>query len=422
MRSDDVLLTRLKVAFKSAPVLDIPGMVKKEMELFRADVRDGISVAVTVGSRGIFNIVGIVKAVVEALASYGAKPFIIPAMDSHGGATAEGQKAMLAEYGVTEETMGVPVLSSMDVVKLGTLPGEERLPLYMDKIAAQADAVFVVNRVKAHTDFHGDNESGIAKMLSIGLGKHAQALVTHGYLSEGLRSFVPRVANAIQATGKVLGALAIVEDGYDQTSILRAVKPRDIVHVDAELLKISKAMMPALPFQNAHVLLVDWLGKNISGTGMDPNIIGRTGIRSESDSPPYTEVICLFDLTQESHGNALGIGLADLIPRRLTDKVDWKVTYENVCTSRFLCRGAMPVTLPTDREVVDMGLFTCGHVEKETLRLARIRNTLHIEEVYVTDALLNEAKATGRVEVMESGVPLVFSEDGTLQKLPYISF
>ncbi|MDR2528498.1 MAG: DUF362 domain-containing protein [Synergistaceae bacterium] len=418
MRGADVLLTRLKVAFKNAPVPNIPGMVKEEMELFRADVRDGMSVAVTVGSRGIFNIAGIVKAVVEALASYGAKPFIIPAMGSHGGATAEGQKAVLAEYGVTEEAMGVPVLSSMDVVKLGTLPGDEGLPLYMDKLAAGADAVFVVNRVKAHTDFHGDNESGIAKMLSIGLGKHAQALVAHGYLSDGLRSFVPRMADTIQSMGKVLGALAIVEDGYDQTSILRAVKPRDIVRVDAELLKISKAMTPALPFQSAHVLLVDWLGKNISGTGMDPNIIGRAGIRGEPDSPPHTEVICLFDLTPESHGNALGVGLADLVPRRLTDKVDWKVTYENVRTSRFLCRGATPVTLPTDREVVDMGLFACGHVGKETLRLARIRNTLRVDEIYVTDALLNEAKATGRVEVMESGVPLVFSEDGTLQKLP----
>jgi hypothetical protein len=418
LRGADVLLTRLKVAFKNAPVPNIPGMVKEEMELFRADVRDGMSVAVTVGSRGIFNIAGIVKAVVEALASYGAKPFIIPAMGSHGGATAEGQKAVLAEYGVTEEAMGVPVLSSMDVVKLGTLPGDEGLPLYMDKLAAGADAVFVVNRVKAHTDFHGDNESGIAKMLSIGLGKHAQALVAHGYLSDGLRSFVPRMADTIQSMGKVLGALAIVEDGYDQTSILRAVKPRDIVRVDAELLKISKAMTPALPFQSAHVLLVDWLGKNISGTGMDPNIIGRAGIRGEPDSPPHTEVICLFDLTPESHGNALGVGLADLVPRRLTDKVDWKVTYENVRTSRFLCRGATPVTLPTDREVVDMGLFACGHVGKETLRLARIRNTLRVDEIYVTDALLNEAKATGRVEVMESGVPLVFSEDGTLQKLP----
>jgi len=386
------------------------------MELFRQDAKSGMRVAITAGSRGIANIALIIKSVVRALRNYGAEPFVVPAMGSHGGATAEGQKEMLAGYGVTEDFVGAPILSSMEVQRVGTLPGPEQLALYMDKHAFSADAVFVVNRVKAHTDFHGDNESGIAKMLSIGLGKHAQALATHDYLVGGLRSFVPRVAEAIVATRKILGALAIVEDGYDQTSILQAVKPGDIVRTDMELLKKSKAMMPTLPFREIQMLMVDYLGKNISGTGMDTNVIGRMGIRYEADASPRIQTICLFDITPESHGNALGIGLADIVPRALIDKVDWKATYENVCTSRFLCRGAAPVTLPTDKEVVDMGLFVCGHVEKETLRLARIRDTLHISEIYVSDALVNEL--SGRGEVLESGVRLLFDENETLRKIP----
>ncbi|MDR3254995.1 MAG: DUF362 domain-containing protein [Synergistaceae bacterium] len=417
MRSEDVLLNKLKVRFKNDPVADIPAETTRQMELFRSDVKAGKRIAITVGSRGIANISTIIKAVCDALKTFGARPFIVPAMGSHGGATAEGQKNVLAEYGVTEEAMGAPVLSSMAVEKIGALPGSEGLPLYMDKNAYEADAVFVVNRVKAHTDFHADNESGIAKMLSIGLGKHAQALVTHGYLLDGLKNFTPRIAEAIVATGKILGALAIVEDGYDQISILRGAHPRDIVRVDSELLKISKSMMPTLPFENIHLLLVDWMGKNISGTGMDPNVIGRIGIRNAEDGTPRVNTICLFDITPESHGNALGIGLADLVPQSLTEKVDWRATYENVCTSRFLCRGATPVTLPTDRDVVDVGLSACGHAERETLRLVRIKDTLHIDEIWASDPMLDDIKDNLMVGIEERGVPLQFGEDGALKKL-----
>jgi hypothetical protein len=345
------------------------------------------------------------------------EPFIIPAMGSHGGATAEGQKSTLAGYGITDATMGVPVISSMEVCKVGILPGPEKLPLYMDKFAYDADAVFVVNRVKAHTDFHGTNESGIAKMLSIGLGKHAQAIITHDYLVNGLRDFIPRIAEYIVSTGKILGALAIVEDGYDQTAILRVVHPEDIVQVDAELLKVSKSMMPALPFTDIHLLLVDWMGKNISGTGLDPNIIGRVGIRGEIDSLPKINTICVFDITPESHGNALGIGLADIVPKSLVNKINWKSTYENVCTSRFLCRGATPVTLDTDRRVIEVGLSACGHANAKTLRMVRIGDTLHIDDIYVTDALLEEVIKNQRVKIVERKIPLIFGENGVLQKL-----
>jgi hypothetical protein len=418
LRADEVSLNKLKVTFKNEPIPDVPAEVARQMELFRDDIRSGMSIAVAAGSRGIANIAEIVKAVVDFFISCEARPFVVPAMGSHGGATAEGQRGVLAGYGITERRVGAPIVSSMEVMMIGVLPGREHLPLYMDRHAFEADAVFVVNRVKAHTDFHGDNESGIAKMLSIGLGKHAQALVTHDYLVDGLRDFIPRIAAAIAATGRVLGALAVVEDGYDQTSIVRAVRAKDIVREDARLLEASKAMMPSLPFKDIQLLLVDWMGKDISGTGMDPNVIGRIGIRGEPDSPPRVNTICLFDITPESHGNALGIGLADLVPVGLTKKVDWRTTYENVCTSRFLCRGATPVTLGSDREVVNMGLSACGHADASTLRLVRIRDTLHIDEIYVSDPLLDESRRSGRVEVVERGIPLVFSEDGSIQKLP----
>jgi hypothetical protein len=416
MKSSDIRLNKLKVQFVSAPIADIEGEIARELKLIQLEITPGMCIAVTVGSRGISNIALIVKTVAGVLKSFGAKPFIVPAMGSHGGATAEGQKMVLKTYGVTEEEMGVPILSSMEVVHVGILPGEEELPLYMDKYAFESDGVFVINRVKAHTDFHGSNESGIAE-ISIGLGKHAQALAAHGYLASGLRQYIPRIAHAIIETGKVIGALAIVEDGCDRTSIIRAVKARDIVTADAELLIQAKKMMPSIPFEQVDVMMVDRMGKNISGTGMDTNIIGRVNIRGEADTPPYSTNLCLFDLTPESHGNGLGVGLADLIPQRLADKIDWKVTYENVLTSRFVERGFLPVTLPIDRDVVDTALRICGHITEKTLRLIRIRDTLHIDEIFVTDPLWEEVRGNSGIELLEKGIALSFSIDGVLKKL-----
>jgi hypothetical protein len=414
----DIRLNKIKVRFESAPIDDIPAETRAQMERFRPQVKPGMTVAITVGSRGIANIAVIVRAVADSLKTFGAAPFIVPAMGSHGGATAEGQTAVLAGYGVTEEAMGVPIRSSMAVEALGEIPGigVDPIKLYMDKNAYQADAVFIVNRVKAHTDFHGPNESGIAKMLVIGLGKHAQALATHAYLVKGLRRFVPLVAKAIIASGKILGALAIVEDGYDQTSILQSVEAERIVEEDAGLLIRAKQLMPALPFTQLDLLMIDWLGKDISGTGLDPNIVGRIAIRGEADSKPEITTICLFDLTPESHGNAIGVGIADLIPQRLADKIERQPTYENILTSRFLCRGAIPMTLPTDRETIAAGLSCCGCTNPKDLRLARIRDTLHIDEIYVSDALLAELDGNTRTDVLERGIPLEFDKDGALKK------
>lgn len=418
MNVNDITLNRLKVSFTNAPLADIPSEVAREMEKMRPFIRKDMRIAVAVGSRGVANIALIVKSALNALSAFGAKPFVVPAMGSHGGATAEGQKELLKEYGVTEEAMGFPVLSSMKVESLGTLPGNETVPLYMDAYAYGADGVFVINRVKAHTDFHGENESGIAKMLVIGLGKHAQALAVHAHMAAGLKELIPRAARAIVDTGKIIGGLAVVEDGYDQTSIIEAVEAADLVKTDAVLLKKSKAMMPRLPFVRLDVLLVDRMGKNISGTGMDTNVIGRMNIRGVPDDPPYITRICLLDLTPESHGNALGVGLADVIPRRLYEKIDWPVTYENVLTSRFVERGFTPVVQPTDLEALAAAVHTCGYRTRQTLRLARIKDTLHLDEIYVTDPLLEDVRGRAGIEIVQRGIPLRFNEEGELAKLP----
>jgi hypothetical protein len=305
----------------------------------------------------------------------------------------------------------------MKVESLGVLPGETGLPLFMDKYAFDADGVVVVNRVKAHTDFHGENESGIAKMLVIGLGKQAQATVVHEHMVKGLRTLIRPAAEAIVKTGKILGALGIVEDGYDQTSVVKAVPAPEIVDGDAKLLRLSKEMMPRLPWDALDVLMVDMMGKDISGTGMDPNVIGRMNIRGEPDGKPEITRICLFGLTPQSHGNALGVGLADVIPQSLYDRIDWKATYENVLTSTFVERGFVPIVRPTDRDALNTALRTCGCQDPEKLRLLRIRDTLHIDEVYATNALRAEAEARDDVTVESGGVRLNFSGQGELQKL-----
>jgi hypothetical protein len=350
---------------------------------------------------------------VGCLKDFGAQPFIVPAMGSHGGATAEGQAEVLASYSITEAEMGVPIRSSMATAQLGSLP-DSGLPVFMDKFAYEADGIFELNRVKPHTDFHGEHQSGIVKMLCIGLGKHDQAKATHSYLGRGLRQFIPQVAQKVIDTGKVIGALAIVEDGYDQTSILRVVQPAEIIAADKELLIKARAMMPSIPFEKLDVLLVDRMGKNISGTGMDINIIGRMGIYGEADSAPFSTVIALFDITEESHGNALGIGLADLIPRSLYNKVDWRVTYENIITTNFLRRGVVPVIRETGREVVESALRCAGHITPETARIVRICDTLHLDEMLLSKPLVAELAAKETIEIAGQNLPLRFDAANTL--------
>jgi hypothetical protein len=417
MNADDLRLNRIRVQFINKPIENIHDTVDGELQKFRDRIFPGMRIAVAVGSRGINNLSVIVRAVIDSLKMLGASPFIIPAMGSHGGATADGQRGVLSEYGITEETMGVPICSAMEVVSLGKLRQYPTIDLLMDRYAYEADAVFVVNRVKAHTDFHSTFESGLVKMLVIGLGKAAQAQAIHSHLLVGLREIIPVVAKELISAGKILGGLAIVEDGYENTSILKGVLSENILEEDACLLKESKLMMPRLPFSDCHVLVIDWFGKNISGTGMDTNIIGRIGIRGEQEGLPDIKRICLLDMTGHGHGNAVGIGLADVITKRVLDKVDWNITYKNIITSCFLERGFMPIVQPTDKAAIKTAIASLGYLPEGTLKLARIKDTLHIDTIYVTDALLEDLNGKENIEVLKRGILLQFDKNNDLQRL-----
>jgi hypothetical protein len=401
----------------SAPLADVPAAAREAVAqaLAGKTLPPGSRVAVTAGSRGIRNIDAIVRAAVEALRGMGAEPFVVPAMGSHGGATAEGQSELLAEtYGIAESTMGCPVLSTMEVVKLGGTP-ERDLPVYVDAHVAQADGILVINRVKPHTDFSGPWESGLMKMIAIGLGKRAQAESIHAFGAWGLRNLMPEVARAKLRLAPILGGLAILEDAYDQTSEIVGLPAATIEAEEPRLLDRVKRQMARLPFEDLDLLIVDRLGKEISGTGMDTNVIGRKRIPGEAEfERPRVERIVLRDLTPETHGNAIGIGLADVVTQRLADQIDWPVTNTNSLVSGFTQRSMLPTVAANDREALETALFLLRRKGAPDLAAARIRDTLHLEHLWISESLLPAAQKRAELEVLGEPEELRFDADGNL--------
>ena len=377
----------------------------------------GASVAIAVGSRGVANIAQIVRALVSHLKGQGYKPFIVPAMGSHGGATAEGQREVVEGYGVTEEFVGAPIRSSMEVVELPNEGVGNRV--FMDRNASEADATIIVNRVKVHTDFHGMHESGIMKMAAIGLGKKRQAIEIHSFGVAGLRERIIPTARAILKHGNIVMGIALVENAYDETMILRAIPAVDIEVEEKRLLEISRRNMPSLPTESLDVLIIDEMGKDVSGAGVDTNIIGRIRVdgQQEPERPRISRIV-VRDLTDVSHGNAIGIGLVDIITKRLYDKIDFKATYENTVTSTFLERGKMPIVADTDCDAVEMALRTASlgpdPASMAKARVMRIHSTLHLDELYVSESVLSEIKGLNYIEV--AGAPCdMANADGTLR-------
>lgn len=392
-------LIKIRQNFKSEHLLDIEGSVKNQIDSLSISSKPGASIAIAVGSRGVANINRIVKATVDTLKEKGVNPFIVPAMGSHGGATAEGQKEVLESYGITEEYIGVPIKSSMQVVELTQTTLKTRV--FMDKYAYESDGVVVINRVKPHTDFHGTTESGLLKMCAIGLGKHKQALELHKYGVYGLRELIPMTAREVLKSGKIIMGIGIVENAYDKTMVIKAVLPSEMEHEEIKLLDTSRKNMPALPVKQLDVLIVDEMGKDISGVGIDSNITGRIRIRGESDlSMPDITNIVVTDLTEASHGNALGMGLADFITNNLYNKIDFKATYENVLTSTFIERGKMPIVAETDRQAAEYALRTSGSIDISKARIIRIKNTLQLDEIFVSEPILDEIKGQSRIKVL----------------------
>jgi len=376
----------------------------------------GKRVALTAGSRGISQIPKILAAVVSWLREHGADPFIVPSMGSHGGATAQGQVQMLANLGITEVSTGAPIHSSMDVVEVGKL--SNGMPVFIDRIAAGADGIVIVNRIKPHTDFVGDFESGLAKMAVLGLGKQEGASIVHSYGVEGLQALMPQAARVIVQNTPVLFGLASVENAYHEVAIIEAVVPEGIAGPEErELLKQAYALLPHFPFPEIDVLIVEQMGKNISGVGMDPKVIGRVKVHGVPDLASCDiRTIAVLDLTHEAHGNASGIGLADVTTRLLVEQIDFEALYIN-CITAGICgiqRSFIPMVAPDDRAAILTALRVCGQADPLQARIVRIKNTLSLDEIDISESLARLSQNSGACRPVSSYFSLNFNPEGRL--------
>jgi hypothetical protein len=404
-----------------APTLqDVPGAIRQELAKLPLStrIRPGDSVALTVGSRGIANMALIIKILVEELKAQGAKPFIVPAMGSHGGGTAEGQRAIVEAYGVTEDFTGAPINATMEVVQVGSI--DDGIPVFFDKYAHEADHVAIVARIKPHTDFSGEIESGLHKMMLIGLGKHRGASLYHqAFAHYSFDHIVRSVGQTVIENCNILLGLAIVENQFDETALIKAVAPEEFLEREKELLILAKKWIPRLPFQQVDLLIVDQIGKDVSGTGMDTNVIGRKDYLYPCSEEVFPKVTRIYvrDLTRKTHGNATGIGIADYTHTRLVNKTDFDSTYINCLTGDNPKAAAIPVHYNTDSKVLDVALKTVGYVQPENARVIRIRHTLDLKEIMVSEAYQAEMKGRDDLEIIEPVQEMSFGEDGNL--LPF---
>ncbi|OAI52317.1 [Fe-S]-binding protein [Planctomycetaceae bacterium SCGC AG-212-F19] len=411
-------MVRVRQQFERTRVDEIPTAVHKTLETLDLSrrIKPGQSVALTAGSRGIANIPLILRSVVASLKQLGAKPFIIPAMGSHGGGTAEGQRAVLESYGITEAFVGAPIRASMEVVSLGETP--EGWPVVLDRHAAEANHIAVIGRVKPHTGYHGPIESGLLKMMMIGLGKHAGALNYHRILLEQPYDKVVRsIGRAIRARAPIAFGLAVVENAYDETARVEAVQPDDFEAREAELLVLAKRWLARLPLARADVLIVDEIGKDISGSGMDTNVVGRKRAFRHEPSPtgqPEMRLIFVRGLSERTHGNAAGIGLADFTSTRLVRSMNYKATVINCLTAGYPEGANLPVHFETDREVMDAALAIIGTRQPEEARIMRIRNTMLLEEVECSEACLDDPHRATEFAPISPSHPLSFDAQGNL--------
>ncbi len=377
-------------------------------------IKPGARIAITAGSRGIANIDRIYKQLISILKSHKAEPFLFPAMGSHGGGTAEGQLEILESLNITEASMGAPIHASMDVVEIGT--SSMGFPVLVDKYAAEADGIIVVNRIKPHTEFEGPIESGLMKMMAIGMGKHKGCFQVHKQtVNYGYRRIIPEIGAIILEKLPVICGLGIVENIFDETAMIKVVLPESFKVREAELLASAKNLMARLPVDKLDILIIDEMGKNISGTGMDTNVIGRIMFIGEDEpqKPSITRIVVL-NLTPQSHGNAIGIGLADYTTRRLVEAIDLNALATNAITAMTPEKARIPIALATDREAVDAALETIGDVLPLNARVVHIKNTLEMKEIRISEALKNELTDKSGLVIEDNLGPLAFDEAGNL--------
>ena len=408
---------RVRQHFQGPTLDDVAGEVKRQLARLplASRVKPGQTVALTAGSRGVANIAIILKAAVEHMKSLGLQPFIVPAMGSHGGGTVEGQLEIIHGYGITEAFCGCPIRASMETVVV--CQTKEGFPVHFDKHAFGADHVLVVGRVKPHTGFVGDIESGLMKMMLIGLGKHAGALVYHRAIMDySFPQIVRSVAGEVMTKCRVLAGIGIVENEQEKTSQIAAVLPEELEAREKELLVTAKKLIPRLPFDRCHLLLIDQIGKNISGTGMDTNVIGRkyNDHKAVEDEFPKVKIVVVRSLTEETHGNATGIGMAEFCRTRAVQQTDVRKTRINCMTGGHVAAAMFPLDYETDREILDAGLTQIGLAEPPNAKLMWIHNTLDVVEMECGEAYLPQARETPGLEILTDPRPLPFDAAGNL--------
>ena len=413
-------MARIRQKFPSPAVNDVTATVLKELQKLRLAnaVKPGHEVAITAGSRGIANIGLITRTVVDAFRDLGAVPFIVPAMGSHGGGTPEGQLGVLADYGITPQQMGCEIRATMETVILSTTP--EGIPVHFDAEAARADHVFICNRIKPHTMFVGPVESGLHKMMMIGLSNHTGAQMYHrAILNYPFLQIIRAAAKVVIEKAKVCGGLAILENAKDETALIQAVVPEEFFERESALLVQAREWLPRLPFPDADLLIVDQIGKNISGTGMDTNVVGRKFNDHAATPEDLARIKRIFvrGLTKETHGNASGIGIAEFTNARTVAGIDWAKTNLNCLTANHPTGGMVPMVFPTDRAAIEAAIQTIGMTEPPAARVIQISDTLHLEEVLVSEAFEGELSNRADLERITPYEPMSFLSDGNLEDL-----
>lgn len=405
-------LAPLQQHFPRVQVDDVAAATRAAVDRLELGRLDGRSIAITAGSRGIPGIVPVLKTLVAALAERGARPFVVPAMGSHGGATAEGQIDVLARYGVVEEAIGAPIRATMETVVVDRLP--DGTELHADKYAAAADGIVVFNKIKPHTGFKGPIESGLAKMMAIGLGKHAGARAIHNCGMAVFAELIPRAAERLIARLPVLFGLGLVENAWGNPAIIEAIPPKHVLAREAEILVEAKRLISRLLMPEIDVLIVDRIGKDVSGSGMDPNVTGRSATNMPGFTAPPIEKIIVRGLTERTHGNAVGIGLADFTTRRVVEQIDYVATYTNAFSARVMRGARLPVILANDRDALMGALQTCFGKSPEQAKVVRIRDTKHLDRIAVSQAVLDEVAGSQEFEALGPAEPLRFDAEGNI--------
>lgn len=409
-------MIKIRQSFDVRHIDDINGAVSSELQkeaiLKRlALIHEGDSVAITAGSRFISHLPEILKYLISEVMQRGGKPFIVPAMGSHGGATGEGQRLILDSFGINERTMGVPIESSMETLCLGKV--DDARPVFMDANAARADHIIVVNRIKPHTCFRGSYESGLMKMMVIGLGKQKGAEMCHdegfGRMARNIELF----GHFILGHAPILFGLGIVENAYDQTYVIKAIEPSRIAKEEPDLLCLAKEKLGKLLFPSCDILVVDQIGKNISGSGMDPNITGRF-VSEYASGGIKAQRVAVLDLTEESHANCIGVGVADVTTRRFLSKACPCYGYVNGLTSLVIAGTKIPMALRSDKEAIGACLRTCTGIDRNNARIIRIKDTLHVGEIEISESLLEEARRNPNIEILGEPHDWQFDASGNL--------